>query len=240
MAVTCSGAGLRACAARPAPAARRPCACASRLSATRMPASASAICACAPCRRAARCASAAATAASNCCCDTSSFASRPRSRSTSRAGFASRWPRPRAAAPARAQPGALAPPRPPLPPLRRPPAPDRPSPARCSTPLAAVGRRDRHVALRGDGRGFGVGQLGARLVDARPDSRADRSRPAPRRPRPTWLSFDRHRAGRCRRRAPRSASRARPPAHRRSIRGRGQPPPDADRDHETTTRPRSA
>src|SRR5439155_370935 len=66
-----------------------------RLSATRMPASASAICDWAE-SAAAFCAVAAASVASNCWRDTSSLASRPRSRSTSREAFValtstSRW-----------------------------------------------------------------------------------------------------------------------------------------------------
>src|SRR5205807_1578603 len=82
VASTCCGAVCADCSSACAccSAAR---ACISVLSAAGTPASASATC-----ERdesaAARCASPAATAASNCCCDTSSFASRPRRRSTSR------------------------------------------------------------------------------------------------------------------------------------------------------------
>ena len=125
-------------------------ACTSWLSATRMPASASATCDRAE-STAACCASAAATAASNCCCETSSFASRPRSRSTSRAALAA------FASASRSRACAVDEPR-----LRR---LDlllgcRRSPlCACSTPPRAVRhvarrgrRRDRHVALRGDAR----------------------------------------------------------------------------------------
>ena len=127
-----------------------------------MPASASATCERAE-SAAAFCASAAATVASNCCCDTSSLASSPRSRSTSRAALAafasaSRTracavvSRARAASISRSARGDAA--------LRL-----RDAAARGGDVAGRRGRRDRHVALRGERRGFGVGELGARLVD---------------------------------------------------------------------------
>ena len=80
-------------------------------------------------------------------------------------------------------------------------------------------RRDRHVALRRDRRGLGVGQLRARLVDrdlvvARIDLHEHRARLD------RLVVGDRRPAAPSRRRAPRSASHARRPAHRRSTRGR--------------------
>ena len=111
-----------------------------------------------------RCASAAATAASNCCCDTSSFASRPRSRSTSRAAFVAFASASRSRAWAVAEPGArdvdFA-----LRRRRHRPAPARPRPAPCVTLLVAVVDVIGTLLARDQRRGFGVGELGARLVD---------------------------------------------------------------------------
>ena len=162
-------------------------------------------------------ASAAATAASNCCCEISSFASRPLAAARRRAPPSSRWlrfalPRLRRHQPRPRRFDAVLG----LGDRRLAPAPRRP--ARVDTLLVAVVEVIGTSLLRGEPPRFGVGQLGARRVDrdlvvARIDldqhgARLDQ-----------LVVDDGDLAAPCRRRAPRSASRAHPPAHRRSIRG---------------------
>jgi hypothetical protein len=115
-----------------------------------MPASASAICERAE-SAAAFCASAPPTALSNCCCETSSLASSPFSRSASHARLGRRQPRTRGVELAFGPEHAA---------LRLGDAA-----VRGRDVAGRFRRRDRHIALRRKRVGFGIGQLGARLLE---------------------------------------------------------------------------